>query len=31
MSRHRFYTAKEVANILVEDLPLPGNSSDLDS
>ena len=31
MSRHRFYTAEEVANILVEDLPLPGNSSDLDS
>ena len=31
MSRHRFYTAEEVANILVEDLPLPGNLSDLDS
>ena len=31
MSRHRFYTAEEVANILVEDLPLPRNSSELDS
>ena len=31
MSRHRLYTAEEVANILVEDLPLPGNSSNLDS
>ena len=31
MSRYRFYTAEEAANIIVEDLPIPGNVSDFDS
>ena len=31
MSHYRFYMAEEAANIIVEDLPIPGNVSDFDS